>query len=133
MTRKRTQPTLGADAFAAQLDGCAQTSDEAKAAKAAHKSAVPDAYKRKYAQSNLKGTCDDEFARQFADAAPKGSPTQVDELRAIARANGIDLDERWGHVNKGMQRMNLSNVLRQRAAKGQAVFIGSWTNQPIAA
>lgn len=106
--------------------------DKDAAKHAPRKSAVPSAYKRKYAKNALKGTCDDEFALRFADAAPKGSPTQVDELRAIAKANGIDFDARWGHVNKGMQRMNLSNVLRQRAKRGEAVFIGLWTNQPMA-
>lgn len=45
-------------------------------------------------------------------------------LREVADANGVDLD-RWKHLNIGMQRMNLGNVLRAAFNKGQKVVIGT--------
>lgn len=47
----------------------------------------------------------------------------VEDLAAISAENGIDFS-RWDGKNPGMKRMNLGNVLRGRAKKGERVVIG---------
>lgn len=95
-------------------------------------SKVKQGYKEKYARNALKHTCDDAFAYAFADATGKAKgPALLDLLVEIGTANDIDVEARWGHLqtrggtpNYGMMRMNLSNVLRSRAKKGEAVTVG---------
>lgn len=50
--------------------------------------------------------------------ALKASPDFV----KVAEENKIDL-ARWAHLNKGMQRMAVGNVLRGMAKKGTAITI----------
>lgn len=45
-------------------------------------------------------------------------------LAKVAKQNGIDLEARWGHLNGGMQRMNLGSVLRAAVKRGDKVTIG---------
>lgn len=45
------------------------------------------------------------------------------EFKDVCIENGIDPD-RWSHLNFGMQRMNLGNVLRGMIKKGKSVEIG---------
>jgi hypothetical protein len=94
---------------------------EADAAAKAKKSVVPSKYKARYAQAGHAGTCGDELASWLTSATM--TPTGVDlvALRSIASLNGIDAEARWGHLNPGMQRMNLGNVLRQMVKTGRKV------------
>ena len=46
-------------------------------------------------------------------------------LRQVADDNGLDW--KWGHLNNGMQRMNLSNKLRGMHRHGKDVRIGEKT------
>jgi hypothetical protein len=52
-------------------------------------------------------------------------------LVEVGLANDIDVAERWGHLNVGMQRMNLGNCLRGRANKGLGVVIGDFVVEAI--
>jgi len=45
-------------------------------------------------------------------------------LTKVAKQNGIDLEDRWGHLNNGQQRMNLGSVLRAAVKRGDKVTIG---------
>jgi hypothetical protein len=50
--------------------------------------------------------------------ALKGAVVDLDTLVATAVENGIEAG-RWAHLNFGMQRMNLGNVLRGNMSKHQ--------------
>ena len=84
------------------------------------KSVVPESYKRAYGKA---GNCGDQVVDAMAEAQASGTT-----LEAIATENGVDFG-RWSHLNNGMQRMNLGNVLRGLCRKEEVeVRIGTWTN-----
>ena len=97
-------------------------------------SAVPLRWRQEYARRPLKGTCSDDLAYRL-DRATKGNDgkTSVAKLEAIGWANGIDVFARWGQRNPGMQRMNLGNVLRGKAKRGETVVLGDEAPAEIAA
>jgi len=82
-------------------------------------------YREKYGKEGHTG---DDIAIALAENS-KGEDGKADhgKLLEIASQNKIDLVERWGHLNVGMQRMNLGNVLRGMHKKGQDVHIGNTT------
>ena len=83
-------------------------------------SVVPESYKRAYGKAGNNG---DQVVRAIAEAQASGTT-----LEAIATENGVDFG-RWSHLNNGMQRMNLGNVLRGLCRKEEVeVRIGTWTN-----
>lgn len=88
------------------------------------KSKVHKNYQLDYAKRALKHTCSDSLAYQLAEIAKPGTG-QKEALRALGDLNTIDVETRWGHLNIGMQRMNLSNVLRHRAKKGEEVRLAA--------
>jgi hypothetical protein len=65
--------------------------------------------------------CGDQVAVLLKDAV-----IDNDSLKKEAIANGIDAS-RWDHLNFGMQRMNLGNVLRGMANTEKPVTIGGVT------
>ena len=73
-------------------------------------SVVPRKYKQKY---GTKANCGDEVATKMEEVLPE-------ELPHLASLNDIDFN-RWAHLNPGMRRMNLGNVLRNRANNGTEV------------
>ena len=73
-------------------------------------SVVPQKYKQKY---GTKANCGDEVATKMEEVLPE-------ELPHLASLNDIDFN-RWAHLNPGMRRMNLGNVLRNRANNGTEV------------
>lgn len=90
--------------------------------------------KPKYRQAYevFDGTCGDAFADAFSVACRNGEGEfDVDALRGVATENGIDLDARWGHLNVGQRRMNLSNVLRGKVRRGDTVIIGRQPFEPV--
>ena len=85
-------------------------------------SVVPDSYKIAYGPEQ---SCGDEIADLL-----KG-----EDVHAVAKANGIDADDKWGEgrrahgkspLNPGMVRMNLGNVLRGRVKRGEYVVVGQY-------
>lgn len=89
-------------------------------------SIVPLKFKARYKEHD--GNCGDGMAEAFAEAVKDGKGKTDPELLAkVAAANGIDLQARWGKLNLGQQRMNLGNVLRTRARKGEKVVVGETT------
>ena len=73
-------------------------------------SVVPRKYKQKY---GAKANCGDVVATKMEDISP-------DYLPHLASVNDIDFN-RWAHLNPGMRRMNLGNVLRNRAKNGDEI------------
>ena len=73
-------------------------------------SVVPAEYKERYGKD---GNCGDEVAQALAGI--KG-----EALAEVATRNGIDF-KRWEHLNPGMQRMNLGNMLRARGRRGDKI------------
>lgn len=98
---------------------------------------VPLQYKRQYGAAQ---NCGDEMAQALADHVRvpnedgKGDHIDLDILAEVATANGVDLSK-WAHLNVGMQRMNLSNVLRGKLKRGEKVAVGTttWNEEPSAA
>ena len=72
-------------------------------------SVVPPKYKQRY---GTKANCGDELANALDGIDPAS-----DVWPRLAADNGIDWS-RWSHLNNGMRRMNLGNVLRNLAKKG---------------
>tara|TARA_R100001594_G_scaffold33685_4_gene62442 strand:+ start:953 stop:1504 length:552 start_codon:yes stop_codon:yes gene_type:complete len=72
-------------------------------------SVVPSRYKERY---GTKANCGDELANCL-----DGIDSSSDAWSQLAADNGIDWS-RWSHLNNGMRRMNLGNVLRNMAKKG---------------
>lgn len=77
------------------------------------RSLVPDSYKVRYRELNGEDNCGDDIA----DVLKGHNPYDV------MAQNGIPSD-RWAGRNPGMVRMNLGNVLRGRAKRGEYVVIG---------
>lgn len=93
-------------------------------------SVVKAAYKAAYMPND--STCGDDFAMAFIDHcrdADGGLDYQA--LIDIGHQNGVEVSERWGHLNPGMQRMNLSNVLRGMWRGGTAIKIATQTFEPV--
>lgn len=85
---------------------------------------IDKGYREKYGRDQ---NCGDQVVAAFKAAVGEGSEDQRDtELRKVADQNGIDYD-RWSHLNIGMRRMNLGNVLRGMINRGEAVTIGGQT------
>jgi len=81
-------------------------------------------YRSKYGRDQ---NCGDQVVAAFKDAVVgDDEDARCDALRAVANANDINYD-RWSHLNIGMRRMNLGNVLRGMIKRGEAVTIGSQT------
>jgi len=90
-------------------------------AKPKTKSVVPDAWKRRVGKA---GNCGDQLAATLALALDPEDADWEENWAAICQANGID-PTRWAERNRGMRRMNLSNVLRGMARRGEKVTIPS--------
>lgn len=82
---------------------------------------VPDSFKERYKAHG--GNNGDELASILADKLKTKTGTDMNRMIAIGTANGIDVVERWGHLNVGQQRMNMGNVLRQRLVRGEYVVV----------
>lgn len=88
------------------------TKEEATRPVSSGKSVIPAAVKKQYAD----GTCGDGVARWLAARTTEGySPEQVGAV------NGVAVSGRWGHLNPGMRRMNLGNVLRKLVGEGHVL------------
>lgn len=86
---------------------------------------VGKGYREKYGKSQH---CGDDIAHLLRDELDKmkSGEERSAKLDEIATANDIDLG-RWSHLNLGMQRMNLGNVLRGKVNNGTDVRIGKTT------
>lgn len=92
-------------------------------------SVVKAKYRKLYKPT--KNTCGDAFTEAFETATRnEDGTTDVEKLHRIGSANGIDVKARWGGRNVGMQRMNLSNVLRGMVRNGKKVKIGKEVISP---
>lgn len=117
----------GDDADEGDGEGTADADDEDEPAESG--SIVKPKYRQAY--EVFDGTCGDAFAEAFTSACRNGEGEfDIDALRSVASTNGIDLDARWGHLNVGQRRMNLSNVLRGMVRRGEKVTVGSQPFEP---
>ncbi len=71
------------------------------------RSVIPPQVKKGY----VNGNCGDEIAKHMGGM----------DIVALGQWNGVDTKGRWGHLNYGMQRMNLGNVLRRMAKEGTEI------------
>ena len=97
------------------------TAPEATDEQKVTKSVVPSKYKPKYGKA---GSVNDEIANALRDLVHMKDGIDLAALTKEAKANGIDLAERWPGKNIGMLRMNLGNVLRGKVKRGEYVVIG---------
>lgn len=109
----------------AATDAPAEVAQDADAQPVRKGSIVPNDYKRKYRAFG--NSCGDEMADAFATQVKTKQGTDMVKLREIGTQNGVDVETRWGHLNVGQQRMNLSNVLRNRLKTGGSVTVGEVT------
>lgn len=86
-------------------------------------SVVPDEYRYRY---GVDQNCGDDVAKRLtAKVTDPKTGVDLEACRAVAGANGIeDRFDVWLHkgLNPGMVRMNLGNVLRGKARKGEEVL-----------
>ena len=116
--RKTTKPEPQAEAID-QTEAVVAAAEEPELPP--NRSVVPRQWVRAYAKSTLKGTCDDRIAHAMAKATQTDGKPDPAKIVALGEANGVDVLARWGKRNIGMQRMNLGNVLRGRAKRGEPV------------
>jgi hypothetical protein len=97
----------------------ANAEDEAKT----RKSVVPAAYKAQYKERGDATSCGDNVASKLKAAIldKKAGGMSLAKLAKIGKLNDVDVAEKWGHLNPGMRRMNLGNVLRAKAKRGEKV------------
>jgi len=90
--------------------------------KEARKPGVDQKYREKYGKAR---SVNDALAQRlkeylYPDGAKK---VDADRLAKLCKDNSID-QSKYSHLNTGMQRMTVGNILRQRHAKGETVTIG---------
>ena len=90
---------------------------------------IPAKYRELYAQNNDR--CGDDMseilAAELVSHDEKGRPVlNTGAYQQVADDNGVDTS-RWNHLNNGMRRMNLGNVLRGMVNKGTDIKIGTHT------
>lgn len=76
---------------------------------------------KKKAEYGKDQNCGDEMAevlKTYCEGNVVGSTIE------IGHQNGIDVVAKYGHLNAGMMRMNLGNILRGRIKAGHKVVIG---------
>lgn len=93
-----------------------------------HGSVIDAGYRSAYAEYDQ--SCGDDMAdalKAYTTAPGKRPCLDVARLQEVADANGFDM-ARWSHLNNGMKRMNVSNVLRHMIREGETVTVGnqSW-------
>tara|TARA_R110000824_G_scaffold244541_7_gene433329 strand:- start:31 stop:609 length:579 start_codon:yes stop_codon:yes gene_type:complete len=100
-------------AYERAQENAEQSEDELVAKKG---SVIPAKKKAAYGKKAHNG---DEVALMLKDYFSNGSKEEAPRLfQALANENGID-GGRWEHLNFGMQRMNLGNVIRGLVAKDE--------------
>ena len=83
--------------------------------------AIGAKYKEKYGKDKH---CGDDVAI-LMKAFCLGEKNKIDpaKLAKVAKDNGLDI-KKWAHLNIGMQRMTVGNILRGKHNKGEDVTIG---------
>ena len=86
---------------------------------------IKDEFKARYRGiSEDKVSCGDTLANELRSfCKPDGKKVDLSAVEKVAKDNGIDLSI-WDHLNLGMVRMNMGNVLRTKIRKGEEVVIG---------
>lgn len=97
-------------------------------------SKVRQKYRDEYRARGNPRTCSDDFSELFNEAtlistdgdgkALKRPILDEPALREIAEKNGIEYSK-YEHLNKGMRRMNVGNVLRGILRRGDSIW---WPN-----
>ena len=115
---------LTAAAIAGVLAGLEQVEAALAAAAAKRGSVIPDDYRVQY---GVDQNCGDDVAVRLKDATTgKDGKADMAAVEAIASKNGLgDKFDQWVSrgLNNGMVRMNLGNMLRAKARKGDEVAI----------
>lgn len=102
--------TTDAEITAAIAEALAESAAEPAVKLVVTGSVIPPAVKKAYGKSQ---SCNDTVAMWLSKLLKEGY-----SLQQVGEANAVNTAGRWGHLNVGMQRMNLGNVLRNRAKEG---------------
>jgi hypothetical protein len=89
------------------------------AGKTEAKTIVSDEYRANY---NADDNCGDKIAKAITDYVKNGKVLDMDKLKKLAEDNDISLSK-WASLNNGQKSMNLRNVLRARAKRGDKVKV----------
>jgi hypothetical protein len=89
--------------------------------KAARDKAFDEKFRDRYEQDKSRRTASGGYSVSNGDEIAKAlNALTVEQLERVARTAGLsDRFERWEHVNPGMKRMNLGNVLRAAVEKDE--------------
>lgn len=85
-------------------------------------SVIPDTYRHQY---GVEQSCNDDVAKRLTAKVTGSDGVDLEACREVAAANGIeDRLDGWlmKDLNPGMIRMNLGNVLRGKARRGEEVI-----------
>lgn len=107
-----TGTETGADDNGGDTDGDTETEVKVR------KDIVPPQYRKLYQE--LGGNCGDFIAAELTSLITTGG---VDALNTVKAENGVPAGK-WGTLNNGQQRMNLSNILRAKFLRGETISIG---------
>lgn len=98
-----------------------KTPKNAKAAVKSGKTIVSDEYRKDY---NKDDNCGDKIATALTEYLKEGKLLNIEKLAKLAEDNGIDM-RKYSSLNNGQKSMNIRNILRARAKRGDKVKIGS--------
>lgn len=90
-----------------------------KDANAVAKTIVKDDYRKNY---NDDDNCDDKIAKAITAYVKNGKILDMEKLKKLAEDNDLNLSK-WAGLNNGQKSMNLRNMLRARAKRGDKVKI----------
>lgn len=111
-------PSFGGDTKAPTAEEAAAEAEKKKA------SVVAKKYRPRYGKDQNNGDLVARAMLRHTVVIEKSKHLlQMDKVREVAAQNNLSM-ERWEHLNSGMQRMNLSNKLRQMLKDGVDVVIG---------
>ena len=87
-------------------------------------SVVPQTYKTKYRATSGEHRCGDKLSDLLKAATLNDEgKSDLKKIRAVAKENGLSVDK-WLHLNPGMIRMNMGNVLRGMIRSEGSVKVG---------
>lgn len=84
-------------------------------------SIIPNRFREKYGKVDM---CGDDLSNELmSQTMLMDGHMSLEALEATGEANNINVATRWGHLNTGMQRMNLGNMLRKLMRSGLPVYL----------
>lgn len=82
---------------------------------------IPQEFRERYGKLGNNGDSMAKKLAKYTEKAGEDKELVRELLMDLAKANEIDGQAKWGHLNNGMVRMNLGNVLRAKASNGKEI------------